>query len=99
MSRTSGSINVVVKIVPVAGKEVELRQRMEFVAAMSRSEDGCLRYELFADRDGNSDLYFLAEWENQESLDAHNQTQHVKDFRSDQPSLAKELTITFLLRV
>lgn len=98
ISHITGSINVVVKIVPLSGKEAELRQRLEFVAAMSRIEDGCLRYELFTDRSGSSDLYFLGEWANQKSLDAHNQTQHVKDFRSDQPNLAKELTVTSLLR-
>lgn len=92
-------INIVVKVVPILGKERELRERMAFVAAMSREEEGCLRYELFADRSGTADLYFLAEWTNQKSLDAHNQTKHVKDFGNAQPNLAKELTLTFLSRV
>lgn len=79
--------------------ERELRERMDFVAAMSREEAGCLRYELFTDRSGAPDLYFLAEWTNQKSLDAHDQTKHVEDFRNDRPNLAEEMTLTFLIKV
>lgn len=95
----SEEISVVVKIVPIPGKEVELRQRMSLVAAASRVENGCIFYELFGDRGGSSDLYFLGEWIDQASLDAHNQTQHVKDFRKDQPELTSELTVTSLFRI
>lgn len=98
-SELSSGISVIVKIVPVPGREEKLRERMEFVANLSRAEQGCLRYELFADRSGLPDFYFLAEWVDQESLDAHNQTRHVNDFGKDRSILAKEMTLTFLRRV
>lgn len=92
-------ISVVVRIVPVPGKEEELRQRMSFVAAESSNEAGCIFYELFGDRSGSDVLYFLGKWSSQSALDAHNQTQHVKDFRDQRSDLIVELTVTPLSKI
>lgn len=89
-------ISVVVRIVPVPGKEEELRQRMKFVATKSSTEKGCIFYDLFGDRSGSNVLYFLGRWTSQETLDAHNQTKHVKDFREQHSNLILRLTVTLL---
>lgn len=87
------------KAVPLPGMEDELREQMNTVAKLSRAEEGCLQYELFVDRSGSPDLYFLGAWADQKSLDAHNQTDHVKRFRNVQPQLAKELLVVVLAKI
>ena len=91
-------ISVVVRAVPVPGREVELLECMKFVAEKSSQEDGCLFYELFGDPNGSDNLYFLGRWRNKSAIDAHNQTHHVKDFRDEQSTLTLELTVTLLSR-
>ena len=91
-------ISVVVRAVPVPGREVELREWMKFVAEKSSNEDGCLFYELFGDPNGSDNLYFLGRWRNKSAIDAHNQTRHVKEFRDEQSKLTLELTVTSLSR-
>lgn len=95
----STTIHVVVKIQPILGKEKELRERMVFVAQETQREAGCTSYELFESDKESTTLYFLGEWANQAALDAHNLTEHVKDFRKDQSSLAQELSVTALYKV
>jgi quinol monooxygenase YgiN len=92
-------INVVVKIMPILGKERELRKRMAYVAQETQKEAGCIFYNLFEGDKDNSSLYFLGEWADQSSLDAHDLTQHVKDFRNDQPILAGEISVTSLFKI
>lgn len=92
-------ISVVVRVVPVPGREEELRRRMSFVAIESSAEKGCIFYELFSDRSESGDLYFLGRWTSQSALDDHNQTQHVKDFREEQSTLVLHLTVTSLSKI
>lgn|GEM_PF-664133 len=92
-------ISVVVKIVPLPGKESEVCERLKAVAIASSQEPGSIFYELFQDNQGGRELYFLGRWSNQESLAAHNLTQHVKDLRSDQWRLISELSVISMSKI
>ncbi len=43
----------------------------------TRKEEGCLMYTLHEDLNDPSVLMTLEEWENQEALEQHNQSEHV----------------------
>lgn len=41
------------------------------LASNTKKEDGCIRYELYQDKDNPEILTMIEEWESQEHLDAH----------------------------
>ncbi|AYD40902.1 antibiotic biosynthesis monooxygenase [Clostridium fermenticellae] len=44
----------------------------------SRKEDGCIAYNLFEDINNPFILTFVEDWENQESINNHNNSEHFK---------------------
>jgi quinol monooxygenase YgiN len=42
----------------------------------TRTEDGCITYELFQDINDSSILTFIEEWDNVEALTKHSKTEH-----------------------
>lgn len=46
------------------------------LVAKSSAEDGCLEYRLFVDREDDTHLVLVEEWENMEKLEVHRETEH-----------------------
>ena len=44
----------------------------------TRTEPGCIKYELHQDLSDETHLTFIEEWENEEALKLHFQTEHFK---------------------
>ena|SRR6185369_11202869 len=55
--------------------------------AASRSEEGCMSYNLWADSDCSLNFMFFEEWDCRESLERHFQTPHFGRFMSLFPSM------------
>ncbi|WP_235847084.1 putative quinol monooxygenase [Neobacillus niacini] len=76
-------VNEMIKVVAKAklkpGVSVEdyLIQAKELVAE-TRKEEGCITYALHQDINDSSIVTMLEEWVDEESLNQHNQTEHVK---------------------
>jgi len=50
--------------------------------AATRSEPGCIRYDLMQDIEDPEHLTFVEEWENREALAAHFKTAHMAAWRT-----------------
>lgn len=63
-----------VKAIP---KQLEAVQKILLsLLGPTRQEPGCIRYELWQNRDDPTDFNFVEEWESQEALNAHFKTVH-----------------------
>jgi len=75
-----GTVHVIAMFVAAAGKEQELEQLLRTLVEPTRKEAGCIRYDLMRGIPGESgDFVFVEEWESVETLDAHSQSQHLRD--------------------
>ena len=79
-------IRIVAKsVVQSFQKEAYLRLAKELIEE-SRKEPGCISYELYQEIGNANVLTFIEEWENQASVDSHNQSKH---FKSILPRMAE----------
>lgn len=78
-----------------AGKEREAEQVLRSLVAPTRTEPGCIRYDLFAMPDTPGRYLFIETWESPEHLNSHLQQSRVRDFigRSDE-LLAEPLQVS-----
>ncbi len=65
----------------------ELRQRLLTLAGLTRTEDGCLRYDLHEHPDDPLRLTFVEEWADAAAHAAHDRTPWVLDLREHLPRL------------
>lgn len=73
------------------GREAELRASLIAVVAPSRQDEGCLRYELFADQADPRRFVFLEHWASAEAQHKHHtQTEHIRHFEKDGGASAVE---------
>jgi len=56
---------------------------MKKVAAATLQESGCVEYRFFADLEDEDKVFLFEEWESQEFLSAHFETEHLAAFRAD----------------
>jgi quinol monooxygenase YgiN len=65
----------------------ELRERLLRLVALTRTEDGCLRYDLHGHPDDPLRLTFVEEWASPAAHAAHDGTDWVRDIREHLPRL------------
>ena len=70
-------VHVVAHIEALPGYEQEVRSVLESYLSPTRSEKGCIRYDLFLDDSDPKKFTFIEEWESKEDLDAHAQSDHL----------------------
>jgi quinol monooxygenase YgiN len=57
------------------------------MAAATVKEPGCLRYRFYADLDDEHTFFVYEEWESEEALARHFQTEHMRAFQAELPAL------------
>jgi quinol monooxygenase YgiN len=62
------------------GDRDKIISRSQDVIGPTRSELGCISYELFASTGDKDVLMMFEQWENREVLETHTQTEHFKAF-------------------
>ena len=72
-------INVVVKVTARPDKAAEMRAVVIKLAADSRGEDGCIRYDVLQNTAEPQMFVLVEEWASNADLDAHNLTPHVHE--------------------
>jgi quinol monooxygenase YgiN len=80
-------VDVVAHLQAKVGCERELRSVLEGFVAPTRQEEGCLRYDLFADLDDPTKFTFIEEWSSRDSLAKHSQSDHIAAGRKRFPDL------------
>ncbi len=77
----------------------EARQLALDMAKATQAEAGCLAYQFYADLSDPNTFFIFEEWESEEALNRHFQTEHMKNFQQQAPKIlagkvnAKKYTI------
>jgi quinol monooxygenase YgiN len=64
----------------VAGREQDLERELRALLAPTRSEPGCLTYELHRDPENPAKFMFFEKFKNQAALDEHVNAPYFKNF-------------------
>ncbi len=58
------------------GKEQQLKEVLTQALEPTRNEEGCVRYQLFQDKDNASHFVFQEQFKDQEAFEFHGKTEH-----------------------
>ncbi|NOT58068.1 MAG: antibiotic biosynthesis monooxygenase [Deltaproteobacteria bacterium] len=81
-------------------KRQEAQQLARVLETETRKEPGCLMYTFYADQTDPNLFFIFEEWDSEEALQKHFQTEHMKKFMQQAPSLlagklsAKKYTVS-----
>jgi quinol monooxygenase YgiN len=70
-------LNVIAVLTAKPGSESIVAQSLTDLVGSTRSEPGCLSYELFASSADPTVFVTIEKWRSQEDVDAHMQTEHI----------------------
>lgn len=77
------------------GTERAVREELLSLVTPTRSEPGCISYDLHQAADDKSLFMFYENWKSMEDLEKHRETPHLKAFRQKADSiLAKPIEVT-----
>ncbi|HJS75732.1 MAG TPA: putative quinol monooxygenase [Vicinamibacteria bacterium] len=71
------SVHIIAHIVAREGEEDRVRAELETLIEATRAEPGCLKYELYVNKENATDFAFLEEYESDEAFKAHMDSKHV----------------------
>jgi quinol monooxygenase YgiN len=74
----AASVHVVARYLAKPGKEDEVRDVLNALVAPSRREIGCYQYDLLRNPVDPCDFCFVERWEDDQAVDEHSATAHVK---------------------
>ncbi|MEM5789887.1 MAG: putative quinol monooxygenase [Syntrophobacteraceae bacterium] len=83
-------ISVVAKFRAKAGMEVDLKNLLMTLIEPSRSDEGCINYDLHQGTGDPAVFVFYENWQSREHLDRHSATSHVQNFRLKAKDLLAE---------
>jgi quinol monooxygenase YgiN len=92
---------VIAGTIPVKPEQREEAKRLaRWLEAETRQEPGCLMYTFYADQTDPNLFFIFEEWDSEEALQRHFQTEHMKKFVQQAPTLlagkvsAKKYTVS-----
>jgi quinol monooxygenase YgiN len=59
------------------------RELLKSLILPTRIEQGCITYELYQNEADPTDFTFIEEWTSNEDLDAHSESDHLKNFAAE----------------
>ena len=75
-------LDVVAHLYAAPGNEEYVREVLQGFVEPTRKEEGCLRYDLFADVSDPTRFTFIEEWTSTEALEAHSRSAHITSGRA-----------------
>jgi quinol monooxygenase YgiN len=75
-------LSVVAELQAKPGKEEDLRRALLALIELTRSEEGCVQYDLHVHTDDPGRFVFYENWVSREHLDRHLASEHLKRFRA-----------------
>lgn len=94
-------VNLLVFIEVMPGKRSEQIEAYNKLKPLVLAEPGCLRYELLSDDNDENKFILIEKWASQESLDAHDNSEHMiaadahsPSFRAG-PAIVKKASVVF----
>lgn len=71
------------------GKKGALLEAAKDYIKITRTDPGCLSFNLYSSTETENQLMFFEEWENRASLDAHAQSAHMKRWKAIKSEFAE----------
>jgi quinol monooxygenase YgiN len=71
------TVHIVAHAVARPGEERRVQTLLEKLIEPTRAEPGCLRYELFVNKENPGDFAFLEEYQSDNAFQAHMDSKHV----------------------
>lgn len=71
------TVHIVAHIVAREGEEGRVRAELEKLIEPTRAEPGCLKYELFVNKENGSDFVVVEEYQSDNAFQAHMDSKHV----------------------
>jgi len=78
---SSTTVRVIALFKAKEGKEEELKTLLSGLTGPTRSENGCISYELIQQRDDPTSLAMVEEWQSPETLKVHSKSEHLAQAR------------------
>lgn len=78
---TEGPLRVVARINAKSDKIDEVRELLSTLVEPTRTEPGCITYDLLQNRNDPTDFTFVEEWASESDLDSHSMSDHLKELR------------------
>ena len=82
------TVRVVARVVALPDQVEPVKSILLSIIEPTRQEAGCIFYELMQNSADPTDFVFVEEWETQELLDAHLNSQHIQQAASQLNGLA-----------
>ena len=92
-------IAVVARFKAMEGMDQKLKELLLPLIEPSRSDDGCIKYELHQAINDPALFIFYEMWQSKEHLDNHSATSHVQHFRVKAKDLIAERELTLLTKI
>ncbi len=94
------TVSVFVRFEPKPGEEPRVEVILRGMVPMTRSEPGCLVYDLFDGEDpsGARRFYLLEKYRDADAVQAHRETAHYKEYRASILDLLEQPPIVTILK-
>lgn len=87
---SQGTLRVIARLVARPGKEDALRSVLTGLIAPTRTEPGCISYEMLESKENSREFTFVEEWRDEAALEAHFATDHIQNALAKFPELLAE---------
>jgi len=94
-------LTVVARIKAKSGKEEEVKKELKALIEPTRSEPGCINYDLHEAADEPSLFMFYENWKTKDDLDRHMKTEHFRAWREKGEGLLEgppDITLWHIIR-
>ncbi len=86
----NNTFRTVVRLKSKPGKEAELKELLQGLIIPTRSEPGCISYELLMNKEDPKEFTFVEEWKDDNALNGHFETSHIKNALQKLPGILAE---------
>lgn len=93
------AVTVVAEMLAKPGREADLRRELLDMVEKTRTEEGCVQYDLHVALDEPGRFVFYENWASPETLKAHSQSAHLKAFGEKAPELVAERRVLRYTRI
>lgn len=93
-------LTIIAHIKSKPGMEQRMQQDLLGLLAPTRSEPGCITFDLLSDINDPTVFMLYENWENQAAIDAHFEQPYVKQvLQAYEVTLAEPITVNFLSKI
>jgi quinol monooxygenase YgiN len=93
-------LTVIARIKAKPGMEKRIQQYLLGLLAPTRSETGCITFDLFIDINDPTVFMLYENWESQAAIDAHFEQPYVKEvLQAYEVTLAEPIAVSFLNKI